>query len=487
MNSPSTDFDKFFNPTRIAIVGVSTGDYKFGGSSFLHKLLDCGYPGKIYPINPRSGEIKGLKIYPDLISLPEVPDLAIVCVAAGLVPAILEACARIGLRHIHIMTSGFKETDQNEGRLLEDRITALAAAHDLQIIGPNCMGPYCPSSKLTAWGAIPGLTGSVGIISQSGGLTQRLTEYLASLGIGVNKAVSFGNAAVLDSTDFLEYMAADDGIQVIAMYLESVKDARKLLRMAQSIGRSKPIILWKGGDSRAGAATAVSHTGALAGSQEIWTAFYRQTGVIRVQSLNEWADTIMAFSLLPAPGGNGVFIIGGGGGNSVTSSDAFSRQGFEVPPLSEDTMNFLRRSVPTAGSIAGNPLDMWRTFTDADYLAEILELGYQDPAISNIVIDHLIARKAFHFANALDPTPQVIDYLTRRQPAKPTVLTIDTDGGDPDLAVAGVRLRTRFCRAGFPAYPSADRAARALGHLYRYHFSRRSRLQRSVNPALPGK
>jgi hypothetical protein len=132
-------------------------------------------------------------------------------------------------------------------------------------------------------------------------------------------------------------------------------------------------------------------------------------------------------------------------------------------------MNFLRHSVPTAGSIAGNPLDMWRTFTDAVYLAEILELGYQDPAISIVVIDHLIARKAFHFANALDPTPQTIDYLTRRQPAKPTVLTIDTDGGDPELAVAGVRLRTRFCRAGFPAYPSANRAARALGHLYRYH------------------
>ncbi len=132
-------------------------------------------------------------------------------------------------------------------------------------------------------------------------------------------------------------------------------------------------------------------------------------------------------------------------------------------------MNFLRSSVPTAGSIAGNPLDMWRIFTDAAYLAEILDLGYQDPSISIIVIDHLIARKAFHFANALDPTSHVIDYLTHRQPAKPTVLTIDTDGGDPDLAVAGVRIRARFCRAGFPAYPSADRAARALGHLYRYH------------------
>ena len=469
MISPPDDFDKFFNPARIAIIGVSTGEYKFGGSSFLHKLLDCGFPGNIYPVNPKSGEIRGLTIYPDLISLPEVPDLAIICVAAGLVPPVLETCARIGLRHIHIMTSGFRETGLTGGRILEDRIVSLAQEHDLRVIGPNCMGAYCPASKLTAWGAIPGLSGAVGIISQSGGLTQRLTEYLASLGIGVSKAVSFGNAAVLDSTDFLEFMAADDAIRVIVMYIESVKDARRLLRIATTVNRDKPIILWKGGESSAGAATAVSHTGALAGSHKMWTTFCRQTGVTRVRSLNECADTVAAFSLLPRPAGNGIFIIGGGGGNSVTSGDAFNRLGFEVPPLSEDTMNFLRGSVPAAGSIAGNPLDMWRTFTDAAYLTEILELGYQDPAISIIVVDHLVARKAFHFAKSLDPTPRIIEFLEHRQPAKPTVLTIDTDGGDPDLAAAGIRLRSRFCKAGFPAYPSVGRAARALAHLYRYY------------------
>ena len=469
MNSSSTDFDKFFYPRRIAIIGVSTGGYKFGGSSFLHKLLDCGFPGKIYPINPKSGEIEGLRIYPDLRSLPEVPDLAIVCVAAGMVPAIIDECVRIGLRHIHIMTSGFKETGLDEGRRLENRIAALAKAHDLRIIGPNCMGTYCPASKLTAWGAIPGLSGAVGIISQSGGLTQRLTEYLASLGIGVAKAVSFGNGTVLDSTDFLAHMAADDKIQVIALYLESVKNARKLLRLAQTINPNKPVIIWKGGESRAGAATAISHTGALAGSRKMWSVFYRQTGAIRVRSLNECADTIMAFSLLPAPAGKGIFLIGGGGGNSVINSDAFNRRGFELPPLSGATMNYLRRSVPTAGSIAGNPLDMWRTFTDPAYLATVLDYGYQDPAVSIIVVDHLIARKAFHFSISDDPTPQVIEYINNRKQAKPTVLTIDSDGGDPELTNAGVRLRARFCRAGIPAYPSAGRAAKALRHLYRYH------------------
>ena len=464
-----TDFQKFFNPGQIAIIGVSTGDYKFGGMSFLIKLQEGGFGGTLYPINPKAKKIRNLKAYPDLISLPEVPDLAIVCVAARFVPSVLEDCGRIGLKHIHILTSGFKETGQLDGNLLEERIVAISNTYGLKIIGPNCMGPYCPSSKITAWGAIPGLSGAVGIISQSGGLTQRLTEYMCSLGIGVEKAVSFGNAAVLDSTDFLEVMAEDENIRVIAMYLESVGDARKLLQIANKTGQKKPIILWKGGESKAGAATATSHTGGMAGAQKLWEAFCRQTGVIRVRSMDEFVDTIMAFCQLPAPVGKGVFLIGGGGGNSVAYSDTFNRKGFEVPPLSESSMEFLHRSVPTAGSIAGNPLDMWRTFIDADYLSEVLELGYQDPGISIIVVDRLIPRMAYHFPDLADPTPEVISFIKDRQHAKPTIFTIDSDGGDPELAQTGTRLRAQFCNAGIPAYPSAGRAARALFHLYQYH------------------
>ncbi len=469
MNLTLTDFQKFFHPAQVAVIGVSTGDYKFGGTSFLMKLLEGGFTGKLYPINPKAKEIGGLKAYPDLFSLPAVPDLAIVCVAAGWVPAILEDCARIGLQHIHILTAGFKETGLEEGRLLENRLAAIARDNGLKIIGPNCMGPYCPSAGLTAWGAIPGLSGSLGIISQSGGLTQRLTEYTSSLGIGVNKAVSFGNATVLDSTDFLEVMAEDENITVIAMYLESVKNARKLMQIAKETNQKKPVILWKGGESRAGAVAAASHTGSLAGSQKLWQAFYRQTGVTRVRSMNECVDAIMAFSLLSAPAGPGVFLIGGGGGNSVAYSDIFNRQGFEIPALSEATMDFLRHSVPTAGSIAGNPLDMWLTFVDAGYLGQVLDLAYRDPAVSTVVVDRLIPRMAYHFSDLADPTSETIAHLNARSHKKPTVFTIDSDGGDPELADTGVRLRAQYCEAGVPAYPSARRAAIALRHLYRYH------------------
>jgi acyl-CoA synthetase (NDP forming) len=264
-------------------------------------------------------------------------------------------------------------------------------------------------------------------------------------------------------------MAADPKIRVVAMYLESVKNARRLLGIAREAGQTKPIILWKGGESEAGAATAASHTGALAGNQKLWQAFYRQSGVIHVGSMNEWVDAVLAFSLLPAPAGKGVFIIGGGGGNSVACSDIFSRTGFEIPSLSESSMEFLRASVPVAGSIAGNPLDMWRTFIDGEYLAQILAHGYRDPAVAIIVVDRLIPRKAYHFSDLADPTRETIAFLKCQPMLKPTVFTIDSDGGDPALAETGAQLRAQFCSAGIPAYPSAGRAARALYHLLQFH------------------
>jgi acyl-CoA synthetase (NDP forming) len=465
------DYHPFFYPKSIAIVGVSRKDYRFGGLSYLSKLQECRFPGKLYPINPKAGEISGFKVYPDLSSLPEIPDLAIVSLTAEKVPTILEECALIGLRHIHILSSGFKEIGTEEGKRLEEQIASISRKKSLLVIGPNCMGPYCPASGLTAWGAIPGQSGPLGIISQSGGLTQRLTEYVCSLGIGVDKAISFGNAAVLDSSDYLRFMAEDEGVQVIAMYLEGVPDAKNFLPLAREVNREKPVILWKGGETEGGAITAASHTGAIASDQRLWDAFFHQTGVVRVRSMDEWVDAIIALCLLPAPNGKGIFLIGGGGGNSVAHCDTCIREGLNVPALSKATMDRLYQSVPAVGSIAGNPLDMWRTFLDSAYLAEILELAYRDPFVGMIIVDRLIQRKAYHIPELPDQTAEIIEFVKRSMHQKATVFTVDSDGGDPDLATKGAELRARLCRSGIPAYPSLKRAARALVHLHSYHRS----------------
>jgi acyl-CoA synthetase (NDP forming) len=264
-------------------------------------------------------------------------------------------------------------------------------------------------------------------------------------------------------------MAADAKIRVIAMYLESVQDGRRFLRLAREVNETKPLIIWKGGESEAGASTAASHTGALAGEPRIWEALFRQTGAIPVHSMDEWADAILALSCLPAPNGKGVFVIGGGGGDSVANGDACVRAGLEVPRLSEITMESLRRSVPMAGCIAGNPLDMFRVFVDSAYLGEILELADRDPGIGMVVVNRVIPRIIFHLPDLPDATPGTIEVLKSRAAPKPTVFVVDSEGGDPELAGRGADVRGRFCAAGIPAYPSTPRAARALVHLERYH------------------
>ena len=164
-----------------------------------------------------------------------------------------------------------------------------------------------------------------------------------------------------------------------------------------------------------------------------------------------------------------MFVIGGGGGNSVCFSDACVREGLDVPALSANTMDKLRRMVPQAGSIAGNPLDLWQIFTDADFLIQILEAAFDDPAVDLIAVDRLIPRKSYHMADAPDPTPRIIEYLLDRKDRKPVVFMVDSEGGDPELAAGGAELRARFGRAGLPAFASLSRAARALSHFCNYH------------------
>ena len=459
----------FFKPRHIAIVGVARSGFSFGGMSFLQKLQEANFPGTLYPINPNATEIRGLRAYPNLSSLPVVPDLAMVCVAAAQVPAVLKECGRIGVRHIHILSSGFKEIGTEEGKRLEEEIASIAKQESLLVIGPNCMGPYCPASGLTAWGAIPGASGPLGIISQSGAITQRLTEYAYSLWIGTDKAVSVGNEAVLDCADFLEFMGEDDGIRVIALYIESMRNGRRFFELARLISKRKPIIVLKGGETEAGTRTAASHTGAMAGERMIWEAFFRQTGVIHVGSPDEWMDAILGFALLPPPASFGVFVMGIGGGASVVSSDTCILEGLDVPSPSPATMEKLRETVPIAGSIAGNPLDDFQASVNPAYFGTILDLVYQDPAMGMVIAERLIPRKAFHTFHRLDSVSPTIKQVKRRGSRKPVVFVIDSEGGDPELAEQGARLRAEFGKGGIPVYPSVKRAARALAHLYRYY------------------
>ena len=469
MRIRKTDLEPFFTPKSIAIVGVSSSTYNFGGVSYLDKLQQCGFAGNLYPINPKATEIMGVKAYPNLTSLPEVPDMVIVCLPAKSVPDVIKECAQLGARYIHILTSGFKEIDTDEGKQVEEWLTTYSRENGLYVIGPNCMGPYCPAAHLTPWGEINGLDGPLGLISQSGGMAGRIIEYTRSLEFGIAKAISFGNAAVLDCLDCLEFMEKDDKVRVIGMYLEAVPEDREFLSIVRRVNKKKPIVMWKGGETEVGAKAAASHTGSIAGSPQLWDAFFRQSGVTRVQSMDEWVDALMSLALLPAPSGKGVFVMTGGGGNMVVYSDTCIREGLDLPPLSETTMEKLRETVPAAGSIAGNPLDEWTAFLDASYFSRILELGYQDPAIDMIIADQIVQRKVFHVSEVTDPFPEVVELMKKNGHRKPTVFMVDCAGADEELAVRGTTMIKRLCQAGFPAFPTIPRAVRALAYLHNYH------------------
>lgn len=465
------DLSNFFYPKSIAIAGVSQKSGGLGGRSFLEKYLEAGFKGRIYPLHPQAKEILGLPAYPSLRELPEVPDLIMIALPAEIVPTFIEESAKLGAKCFHILTAGFAELGTEEGRLLEEKVRAIGEKYSINIIGPNCMGPYCPASHLTAWGAIPGKKGELGVISQSGGITQRLTEYAFSLGLGVSKAVSIGNAACLDTTDFLAYLGEDEDTKIIALYIEGAEKGRLLFSLARDIAKKKPIVVLKGGKSERGSLTVGSHTGKMAGQRVLWEAFFRQTRAVEVTNINDWIDTILALHLLPPPPGDGVFIIGGGGGNSIVFADLCDLAGLKVPVFQPESLEKLKSFVPAAGSIAGNPLDFWETYLSTKRLTEILNIAYHDPNIHLVIIDRLIPRRAYHSPEVADYVLELSHFITHHPRRKPTVFTVDYDGGDLGLIEKGASLRRRFCEAGVPAYPSFERAAFALSRFVNYHLS----------------
>jgi acyl-CoA synthetase (NDP forming) len=462
-------FERMFHPKSIAIVGISRTYSGLGGQFFLKNVQRAEFPGKIYLIHPTAGEISGMKVYPSISALPEAVDLAIVCVPAQFVPPVLEECSRKGVCNIHILSSGFKELGTPEGIGLEEEVRRVSIQSGLKVIGPNCMGPYVPKSRLMLWGQIPATAGSMAFLSQSGTLTQRISEHGHFTGMGISKAVSFGNAAVLDSPDYLEYLAEDEETGVIGLYLESVRDGRRFLEVARRVNRKKPMVLWKGGETSSGAGAVASHTGTLAGEDRVWENGLRQAGITRARSLEEVVGTAMAFLYLLPPKGRRLFILGGGGGNSVYYADICMRAGLQVPPLTGDTRDKISGMVPSVGSFARNPVDSWRAFYDPEYLSRMLEIVFEDPALDMILLDRLIPRMTYASPEEKDTSQITIQYLRENRHRKALVVVVDGAGEDPSLAGEAAGLRQRYCRAGIPAYPSLPLAAQALARVAAYH------------------
>lgn len=345
-----------FHPKAIAVAGASETPVSFG-YHFMRHLLDYGYPGHIYPVNPDKETILGLKAYPDLSSIPETVDYVICCLPAPKVLDLLPQCRSREVRVVHLLAARLSETGRQEAKDLEAKILQVARSLNIRLIGPNCMGLYYPRGGLAHGYDLPKEPGTIGCVFQSGGSSALLVRYGELRGLRFSKVISYGNALDLDESDFLYYLARDAETKIIAAYFEGVKDGRKFLKALSDAASVKPVIAIKGGRGLAGAKAAASHTAAIAGSDVIWRTAFKKAGVVPVRDLSELVDLLVAFYFLPTITGNRVGIVSAGGGLTVMAADACEEAGLAVPPLPNDLREELKIKAPEIWDWLGNPID----------------------------------------------------------------------------------------------------------------------------------
>ena len=464
------EFESVFFPKSIAVVGASPNPIKFG-NRYLEGLISAGYEGKLYPVNPGGGPISGLETYPTVREIPGPVEYVIVAIPAQHVLDVLDDCAAKGVKVVQFFTAGFSETGEEEGCRLEREMVDKAKEGGFRIIGPNCIGVYSPAHRMP-YGPMPmlGEVGTVAFISQSGGHAGRIIEIGIRRGVHFSKVVSFGNGSDLDSVDYLEYLAVDPDTRIIGAYLEGMRQGRRFLQLAKQISKTKPMIIWKGGKTEAGAEAAASHTASLAISDAIWAAVLKQAGVIGVDSLEERGDTLLTFQHSTPFCADNVAIVaglaGGGGGESVSSTDACASVGLNVPPFAEETRSRLKAILPPAGCILRNPLDMGGVGGMVEILEKTMEIVVGDPRIDLVIVNEHIDQLTLWVPQ--ETLQAMNDIFIRFRGIKPLVIV-----SPPGLASAErMALERKLSDAQVTIYPSLDRAAKAIANMnwyYRFH------------------
>ncbi|NPV58948.1 MAG: hypothetical protein HPY75_04705 [Actinobacteria bacterium] len=378
------DLDKIFKPRSIAMVGASNVPAKWG-SFLLVNLLAGGYPReKVYPVNPRESAIHGLPAYPDIASLPEAPDLAIVTTPAVTVPGILEECAAKGVTNVVVISSNFSEVGE-EGARLEKVLVETARRLDLTVVGPNTMGIVNARHSLYAVGAPVQLRpGHISFVSQSGNVGANMLGWTMNQGIGFSKFVGSGNEALLGAADYIDYFGEDDETELILAYLEGVDDGRSFMQTVSRTCLKKPVIVLKSGRTEEGGKAAMSHTGSLAGSDHIYDAAFRQSGAIRSETSQDMLDLAKSLERLPLPPGDRLGIVTLGGGWGVLATDATAMAGLKLAKLDEEVARVCDELLPPFWS-HGNPVDLVGNIYMDTHLA-IMEALVKSPEVDCVVM-----------------------------------------------------------------------------------------------------
>lgn len=466
-------WNSIFYPRSVAIAGASPGK---SGQLFLDSVLASNFKGEVYAVNPAGREVSGLKAYLNVKDIPGPVDYVICCIPAPAVPRLIEDSAAKGVKVVAIFTAGFSEIGSEEGKQLEMEVSRLAQATGVRVIGPNCLGVYSPKVALSFTSDFPAEVGRVAFIGQSGGNSTYAIRAAAHRGVRFSKAISYGNACDINECDLLEYLAQDSETEIVAAYIEGVKDGPRFFRALRVLSRSKPVVVLKGGYTQAGAGVAASHTGSLAGSDQVWDRLLQQAGAIRVYGLEELVDMLVTLSFLPNPQGRKVGIFGGGGGASVLATDDWASAGFVLPPLPHEVREEIRSLVTTeAGLILQNPLDL-SSFAYSEGFYDLVKKLLNYEGFVDLSIIHIGFGQAAWFSTSvfdaeIDLFRNAVAKI-RSEMDKPMAVVIQylISGWDWQKGVED--LQRSFAETGIPVYYSMATAARAVDRLLCYHEAR---------------
>ncbi len=463
-------WDALFSPESIAVIGANDTLGSWGSDAIRAAIAFSGTSPerRAYAVNPNQPQILGTTTYPTVLDIPGPVDLAIIVVRASLVPAVMTQCVQKGIRAAVVISAGFAETDA-AGVTLEAEVVGIARQGGLRFVGPNCIGHADSSTKVSALG-VAGRTppGPLALLSQSGTVSAGIMGTAASLGIGLSKFVSTGNEADLHFEDYLEFLAGDPQTRLIAAYVEGLREGRRFFNLARQTTLTKPIILIKAGGTEGAGQAARSHTGALAGSDIIHSAAFRQTGVIRVSDEEELADIALALLTQPLPRGNRVGILTIGGGFGVLTAEACEREGLQIAPLQPVTLTRLDDVLPPRWS-HGNPIDMVgvKSLDEFPTILACLRSMVDDDNLESVVA--LVANRNYagdQFKAAMAESELALQSLaaSARQKGKPLILvrrSMLQSNGENEAPSLDYQKR-------LAEYPNPRRAARALGHLVRH-------------------
>jgi acetyltransferase len=447
------NLDLLFKPRSVAVVGASRDPSKVG-HAVLKNIVDSGYKGRVYPVNPKADSVLGLTAYRSVLDIPDEVDLAVIVIPAQNVPDVMEECGKKGVKFSVVITAGFKEIG-GEGIEREKKLLEIARRYGVKVVGPNCLGIIDMYTPINAtFGPHPQRKGGIAFVSQSGALLTAILDWSSRVGIGFSNIVSLGNKADLNEIDFIEYLGENPETKVILLYLESISDGRRFIQIASTVSRKKPIVLLKGGITEAGARAALSHTGAMAGGATALKAALKKAGVILVSSLSELFDIAIAFANQPIPQGSRVGIVTNAGGGGVVTSDLAILKGLRLASLSSSTIDILRKSLPPMAAIY-NPVDVLGD-ARADRYRVAIENLLKDPNV-----DALITILTPQAVTEPEETAKAIIELNKLYHEKPIV----------SVFIGGERVEKAvklLIDNGIPVYDMPEKAVVALSGMSTY-------------------